>query len=82
MNMPSPDEADQKEFARYEALAEKSYAEMYDSRTPAACYSDLKDFFALAIAAAYRAGLGGEGKRLEEKLNHCKKVYRSQFAAF
>jgi hypothetical protein len=80
--MPSPDEADLREFAKYEALAEKAYAEMYDSRTPAACYSDLKDYFASAIAAAHRAGLGGEAKRLEEKLKHCKKVYRSQFAGF
>ena len=80
--MPSPDEAILKQIADYEALAEKAYAEMYDSRSPAACYSDLKDYFAIAIAAAERAGLGGEAKRLQEKLNHCKKVYRSQFANF
>jgi hypothetical protein len=80
--MSEPDEAALSEIARYEALAEKAYDEMYDSRRPAVCHSDLKDHFASAIGAARRAGLASEVKRLTDRLNHCKAVYRSQFAGF
>ena len=76
--MASSDEDSRKEVAKYEALAETAYNDMYDSRSPAGCYSDLKDFFAMAIGAAERAGLHDEAKRLK----HCKDVYRSQFAGF
>ena len=55
---------------------------MYDSRTPAACYSDLKDYFATAIGAAERAGLHDEAARLDAKLEHCRQLYRSQFSSF
>jgi len=55
---------------------------MYDSRSPAACYSDLKDYFAQAIAAARRAGLADEAVRLMARLDHCKQIYRKQFSAF
>jgi hypothetical protein len=77
-----PDEAALKDIAKFEALAEKAYSEMYDSRSPAACYSELKDYFIDAIGAAERAGLPAEAKRLQTKLQHCKKVYRSQFSHF
>jgi hypothetical protein len=70
------------EVAKYEALADKAYGDMYDSRTPAACYSDLKDYFASAIGAAERAGLHDEAARLDAKLEHCRQVYRSQFSSF
>jgi hypothetical protein len=80
--MPSPDEINRREIAKYEALAEKAYSEMYDSRTPAACCNDLKDYFASAIGAAERPGLHGEAKRLSERLDHCRQVYRNQFAGF
>lgn len=78
----TPDEAERKEVAEYEALAERAYDDMYDSRSPAACYSDLKDYFAQAIAAARRAGLADEAVRLMARLDHCKQVYRKQFSAF
>jgi hypothetical protein len=78
----TPDEADRKDVAEYEALAEKAYDDMYDSRSPAACYSDLKDYFSQAIAAARRAGLDEEATRLMARLDHCKQVYRKQFSAF
>jgi hypothetical protein len=78
--MAAPDEDNRKEIAKYEALAETAYNEMYDARSPAACYSDLKDYFAMAIAAAERAGLHDEATRLNTRLDHCKEVYRSQFA--
>src|SRR6202030_4667505 len=42
--MAASDEESRKDVAKYEALAEAAYNEMYDSRSPAACYSDLKDY--------------------------------------
>ena len=80
--MAASDEDSRKEVAKYEALAEAAYDEMYDARSPAARYSDLKDFFAMAIGAAERAGLHDEAQRLSARLDHCKKVYRSQFSGF
>jgi hypothetical protein len=82
MKMPPSHEASLREIAGYEALAEKAYAEMYDSRSPAACYSDLKDYFAQAIGIAERFGLEIEAKRLSKRLNHCRQVYRNQFSSF
>jgi hypothetical protein len=70
----TPDEAERQQVAEYEALAEKAYGDMYDSRSPAACYSDIKDYFAQAIAAARRAGLDEEAARLMTRLDHCKQV--------
>jgi hypothetical protein len=55
---------------------------MYDARSPAACYSGLKDLFAMAIGAAERAGLHDDAERLSARLDHCKNVYRSQFSGF
>jgi hypothetical protein len=80
--MAACDEDSRKEVAKYEALAEAAYDEMYDSRSPAARYSDLKDYFAMAIGAAERAGLHDEAKRLNARLDHCRNVYRSQFSSF
>jgi hypothetical protein len=80
--MTSSDDESRKEITKYEALAETAYNEMYDSRSPAGCYSDLKDFFAMAIGAAERAGLHDEANRLNARLDHCKNVYRSQFVGF
>jgi hypothetical protein len=80
--MSAPDKSSVQEITKYETLAENAYNEMYDSRSPAACYSDLKDYFAMAIGAAKRLGLHEEAKRLTARLNHCRKVYRSQFAGF
>jgi len=80
--MAASDEDSRKEVAKYEALAEAAYDEMYDSRSPAARYSDLKDYFAMAIGTAERAGLHDEAKRLNARLDHCRNVYRSQFSSF
>ncbi len=75
----SDDPADMRHF---EILAEKAYSDMYDSRYPADHYADLKDFFALAIAAAQRNGMAEEAARLQKRLAHCKEVYRRQFSTF
>jgi hypothetical protein len=80
--MPPPDKSLLEQMRRCEALAEKAYDEMYDTRSPAGPYSDLKDFFASAIAAASQAGLPEEAERLSKRLEHCKQVYRRQFSAF
>jgi hypothetical protein len=76
------DDGSREDVAKYEALAEAAYNEMYDSRSPAACYSDLKDYFAIAIGAAERAGLHDDAKRLNARLDHCRQVYRGQFSRF
>ena len=80
--MPPADENLLEQLRDYEALAEKAYDDMYDSRSPAACYSDLKDYFRSAIDAANRAGLKDETERLMKRLVHCKQVYRRQFSTF
>jgi len=80
--MAVSDEDSRKEVAKYEVLAETAYNEMYDARSPATRYSDLKDYFTIAIVLAERAGLHDDAKRLSARLDHCKKVYRSQFSGF
>jgi hypothetical protein len=74
------DDTGREEVARLEALAEAAYDEMYETRSPAGPYSELKECFALAIAAAERAGLHDDAERLTKRLEHCKNVYRSQFS--
>jgi hypothetical protein len=69
-------------MAEFEARAEKAYDEMYETRFPAGLYSDIKDFFALAIGAAGRAGRPDEVARLSKRLDHCREVYRKHFSGF
>lgn len=66
-------------MAEFEALAEQAYDEMYKTRYPIGLYSDLKDFFALAIGAAERAGRPDEAARLTKRRDHCREVYRKHF---
>jgi hypothetical protein len=80
--MASPEEDARRQMAEFEASAEKAYDDLYDSRSPAGCYSDLKDHFAAAIGIATRAGLAEDVARLTRRLEHCKQVYRSQFSSF
>jgi hypothetical protein len=40
----------------------------------------VKEFFALAIAAAGRAGRPDEAVRLSKRLDHCRQVYRKHFS--
>jgi len=79
--MPAPNDDARRQVADLEALAEKAYEEMYETRFPAGCYSDLKECFTAAIEAARRAGFTEEAERLTERLDHCKQVYRSQFSS-
>jgi hypothetical protein len=66
-------------IARLEALAEKAYDEMYDTRYPAGLHGEMKDCFTEAIGIAERAGMDAEAKRLTARFEHCRAVYRSQF---
>jgi hypothetical protein len=76
--MTTPDE-DLRKMAEYEARAEQAYDEMYKTSYPLGLYSDLKDFFALAIDAAERAGRPDEAARLYKRCDHCREVYRKHF---
>jgi hypothetical protein len=78
---PSPQDDARRQVADLEALAEKAYEEMYETRFPLGCYSDLKECFAAAIEVAQRAGFIAEAERLSKRLEHCKQVYRSQFSS-
>jgi hypothetical protein len=80
-NPMTTDEIILKQIAKYEALAEQAYEEMYDSRYPIGCYANLKDYFSAAISAANQAGLTDQAERLEKRLDHCKEVYRKQFSS-
>ena len=79
--MASADE-ELRRMTELEALAEKAYDEMYETRFPAGLYSELKELFALAIGAAERAGRPDEAARLTKRLDHCREVYRTQFSGF
>ena len=68
-------------IAELEALAEKAYDEMYETRFPMGCFADLKDYFSEAIGTAERAGLLDEANRLRQRLEHCRHVYRKQFSS-
>ncbi len=67
-------------MAEFEARAEKAYDEMYETRFPTGLFGDVKDFFALAIASAERAGRLDEVERLTKRLDHCCEVYRKHFS--
>jgi hypothetical protein len=71
---------DLRRMAELEALAEKAYDEMYETRFPAGCYADMKEYFAAAISIAEHAGWPDEAARLTRRLEHCRQVYRKQFS--
>src|SRR5581483_2909221 len=52
------------DIARVAGLAEKVYDEMYETRSTAGLYSEMKDCFTEAIGIAERAGLDAEARRL------------------
>ena len=73
----------QSQLTNCERIAEQAYDDMYEkAHSPSAAtgyYSDAKEAFSDAILAARELGLDKEVKRLEERLEHVKKVFRSQF---
>ncbi len=78
---PSPweDWDDERRLKELEAIAEAEYSEMYDSRNHMGCYARAKDAFRDAIMVADRLGREADVKRLLNRLQHVKDVYRSQF---
>lgn len=74
----------QAQLASCERIAEQAYDDMYEkAHSPSAAtgyYSDAKEAFSDAIRAARELGLEEEVKRLEERLEHVKAVFRSQFS--
>ena len=71
--------AEEPPHKRLERLGEQAYDELYDTRYPTGCWSDIKDYFVAAIAAAEEVGLGDEAERLRPRLAHIRNVYRHQF---
>jgi hypothetical protein len=79
---PTPAMSDEQHLAWLEALAEKTYDQMYDctrSRDAATLYSDTKEALYDAIGLARRLGQDATATRLEARLAHIKAVFRSQF---
>jgi predicted Rossmann fold nucleotide-binding protein DprA/Smf involved in DNA uptake len=74
----------QARLANCERMAEQAYDDMYEKAhsfsAATGYYSNAKDAFSGAIQAARELGLDEEVKRLEERLEHVKKVFRSQFS--
>ena len=62
-----------------EALAERYYDAMYDSRYPTGEYANAKDAFRDAVALARELGDTETAERLSKRLAHVKAVFRSQF---
>ncbi|MBZ5522575.1 MAG: DUF4926 domain-containing protein [Acidobacteriia bacterium] len=66
-----------------EALGEKAYDQLYETRppfSPSTLYSDAKESFYHAISLAGELGLTEQAERLSKRLEHIKAVFRSQFS--
>jgi hypothetical protein len=73
----------QAQLEHLKSLGENAYSDMYDASSPsgaAGCYSEAKECFYDAIGLAERLGLPEEAAALQERLDHIKAVFRSQFA--
>jgi hypothetical protein len=66
---------------RCHALGEKYYDQLYETRfNPSGLYSSIKDAFLDAISLANEMGMKEEAGKLEQRLEHIKAVFRSQFS--
>jgi len=69
------------QLRKLKSLGEKYYDQLYDARTGlSGLYADIKDAFRGAISLSSELGLEEESKKLEERLEHIKAVFRSQFS--
>jgi hypothetical protein len=76
----SDEELKRNRLRQLNALGEKYYDQMYESRHGAnGCYSSAKDAFYDAIGLANELGMKEEAEALSQKLAHIKAVFRSQF---
>jgi hypothetical protein len=68
----------------FKKLAEQAYEDMYEkAHSPSAAtgyYSDAKEALYSAIGLAKELGLTEEAAKLDARLEHIKKVFRSQFS--
>ncbi len=72
--------SDEERLRQLEALAEKYYDEMYETRSPSGAYSDAKECLYDAINLARQIGREEDAVRLEKRLEHIKSVFRSQMS--
>ncbi len=73
------------EMERYEQLAEAAYDAMYDPRPGMVAkmhFEDASMYFFRAAEAARSLGLTEDAVRLEQRRDHVRKVYNSQFRGF
>ena len=76
----SDEELNRNRLRQLNALGEKYYDQMYESRHGAnGCYSSAKDAFYDAIGLANELGMKEEAEALSKRLEHIKAVFRSQF---
>lgn len=76
----SDEELKRNRLRQWNALGEKYYDQMYESRHGAnGCYSSAKDAFYDAIGLANELGMKEEAESLSKRLAHIKAVFRSQF---
>ncbi|MCX5734422.1 MAG: hypothetical protein NTW68_08870 [candidate division NC10 bacterium] len=68
------------ELTRLNGEIERAWASMHADRSPAAAYSDLKEFLHDAIALAERLGLRDERDRFKARLAEAKAVFRGQMS--
>ena len=63
------------------SLGEKYYDQLYETRfNPSGLYSSIKDAFLDAISLANEMGMKEEAGKLDQRLEHIKAVFRSQFS--
>jgi len=74
-----PDGSEPPIYRKLEALGEQAYDEMYDGRVNGR-WSDIKEYFGLAILSAEREGLHEEAERLQKRLEQIRQVVRHQFS--
>jgi hypothetical protein len=72
-------EADDRLLAEKEAQAEAEYAALYESVDTTARYSETKEAFYTAISLARKMGREADARRLEERLQAIKEIFRHQF---
>lgn len=80
------DDADREELLaqleHLKSLAETAYGDMYEAGGPSGatgCYSEAKECLCDAIHLALQLGLNAEAETLQQRLEHIKAVFRSQF---
>ena len=66
---------DEPHYKKLERRAEEIYDEMHETSNPRGYLSEIKEWFAAAIAAAEP----DEARRLQARLDHIVMVYRRQF---